>query len=1417
MPSDRVSELYNGEIFSRETQQACRDRINWMCAQVEGNQVLDVGCSQGIASLLLGRQGYRVVGIDVDPEPINYALQALEKEPECVKQNVAFQVTAPDPLPFADRSFDTVLLGEIIEHQTRPMKLLAEVQRVLRPGGRVIVTTPFGVHPSEGHVRTFALSSFLDEIQRFFDMQDLRICDPYIYFVGSKSADEARSRLLTPDARQLLLLSEEAFVRKDQRHWDMRETLAKQGKALREELTKVQSELIANRKSLTDAAARLKDAEDRLGRGCSASVASVERVVELLKKAPDHAGLAELLDRANRFLTWVRAAPAADAALEYLPELVSDVVRLWEHGLKEADSQYETKRHLEIQRLEQQHQAAIAAQRKSQEGLLQEAEQKHRQAVQALQEQHQAALISQQKALEDQIADVQQRHQQAVHALQQDHQGQIDRLQVERAEELVAQRSAYDEQIKQLEHAHRRELEQSRNRHEEDLVQLRARHEEQIRNLQQTHQQGLNLLRQQYDANLTKQQDWFERRFIELRQDHQRELARIQQEHEQAICGERASHEQQMKTLTASHGESIARLEQRLAELRQRCARQEEETGELRRRYEQEVRELQQQRQATLAAQQKYQQAVQQAAATEKRLVEKHNGELAALQTRAAGEAARLKKERDEACAKLQAELKRVRSLQEKAQHDCDYWKSRFNTFTEYYKVEQQLRLEEVRYRLGDAFVRAWEHPKELVLLPGRFVKLFLAGMKRRRVRRNSETPESTYASPSTSKGAQSVSAASSMSPRAVAEPPSGTRGHTPSAATKAATGSQAAVPLVHDQPDAQPCSSAGASSSTRPIPRISSDDPSKPKPALQTAPAAKQAARAPGAELLDQVPHAPHIGMGCDPKATLLPRPAPGPKTRVAAILDEFSRDCFAPECDMITFRPDNWANVLRRSGAEMLLVESAWHGNDGSWQYRIASYDKNMGDELLDLLECCKRNGVPTVFWNKEDPVHFDRFIDKARLFDVILTTDSDCIPKYRERVGHDRVYALPFAAQPQIHNPIQTELRLPKACFAGTYYASRFEQRQDDIAYLLRPAMQYGLDIFDRMHDAVGAQKQQFQFPAEFRPAIRGRLDYGEMIKAYKRYRLFLNVNSVKDSPTMFSRRVFELLACGTPVVSTYSRGIEQLLGPNGVFIVRGEEEARRCISLLMNDSETWALAAALGIRSVLSHHTYADRFAAIREWAGIKGPAAASPRVAVTVPVGSQTDADALADQIARQTYPNLEVHLFATGDLPRQVRERMVNAARGRAVTCWNSGEPATDVFRQFLEATSAQIVCSMRADALYGDDYVDEAVMFLRIPEVDFIGKECHYRLADNGMFEVVSPDKENRLTDSVPSATLCARSDHLTPQALRQIMTEPRFRNGAGRVFSTYRYGFLAASPGMGSTSDTRWFLNGRGNRQNG
>ena len=97
-----------------------------------GKRVLDLGCRAGALTRHF-LDGNEVIGLDVDRAALAKA-EALGIEP--VHANVE------EPLPFEDTSFDAVVAGELFEHLQFPDALIAEVQRVLKPGGVLVGSVP---------------------------------------------------------------------------------------------------------------------------------------------------------------------------------------------------------------------------------------------------------------------------------------------------------------------------------------------------------------------------------------------------------------------------------------------------------------------------------------------------------------------------------------------------------------------------------------------------------------------------------------------------------------------------------------------------------------------------------------------------------------------------------------------------------------------------------------------------------------------------------------------------------------------------------------------------------------------------------------------------------------------------------------------------------------------------------------------------------------------------------------------------------------------------------------------------------------------------------------------------------------------------------------------------------------------------
>lgn len=101
-----------------------------------GKDVLDAGCGVGYGTAHLAHAARRVVGVDRDPETIEYARRRYGSG------RIEFLQADLLDLPLESDSFDTACSFETIEHVPDPEALVAQLRRVTRPGGVCCVSTP---------------------------------------------------------------------------------------------------------------------------------------------------------------------------------------------------------------------------------------------------------------------------------------------------------------------------------------------------------------------------------------------------------------------------------------------------------------------------------------------------------------------------------------------------------------------------------------------------------------------------------------------------------------------------------------------------------------------------------------------------------------------------------------------------------------------------------------------------------------------------------------------------------------------------------------------------------------------------------------------------------------------------------------------------------------------------------------------------------------------------------------------------------------------------------------------------------------------------------------------------------------------------------------------------------------------------
>ncbi len=234
----------------------------------------------------------------------------------------------------------------------------------------------------------------------------------------------------------------------------------------------------------------------------------------------------------------------------------------------------------------------------------------------------------------------------------------------------------------------------------------------------------------------------------------------------------------------------------------------------------------------------------------------------------------------------------------------------------------------------------------------------------------------------------------------------------------------------------------------------------------------------------------------------------------------------------------PTNYSQVLAQ-GLDIVIYTTCWKGiNNEDW--RGVKFREKPKKALDAILAYAKENNVRTVFQSIEDPSNFEYFLPVAEKFDYILTTDTDCIERYKKELGHKRVFFGEYGVNPQFNNPIGSRRQIRNAAFFAGSYPRRYKERCDDMETIFDSIIDSGgeLLIADRN---FGSDLEDLVYPARFQSTVLPPVQHALLQKLHKLFRYNLNFNSIKQSPTMCAMRVYELQAQGNGLISNYANSV------------------------------------------------------------------------------------------------------------------------------------------------------------------------------------------------------------------------------------------------------------------------------------
>jgi len=185
---DRIAEAFNGKL-GQEMMESSRSRVHWMCSHAKGENILDVGCSQGTVSIILAREGKRVIGIDICRESIDYAKRSLDEEDESTRSFVGFEcIDFVSHVKNLDQTYDCIIMGEVLEHLSDPLRFVEHAHNTLTTKGFFVITVPFGINDYHDHKRTYYLTEIYNTAARFFVVLEVAFLGSWIGLVCTKAS-----------------------------------------------------------------------------------------------------------------------------------------------------------------------------------------------------------------------------------------------------------------------------------------------------------------------------------------------------------------------------------------------------------------------------------------------------------------------------------------------------------------------------------------------------------------------------------------------------------------------------------------------------------------------------------------------------------------------------------------------------------------------------------------------------------------------------------------------------------------------------------------------------------------------------------------------------------------------------------------------------------------------------------------------------------------------------------------------------------------------------------------------------------------------------------------------------------------------------------------------------------------------------
>lgn len=408
-----------------------------------------------------------------------------------------------------------------------------------------------------------------------------------------------------------------------------------------------------------------------------------------------------------------------------------------------------------------------------------------------------------------------------------------------------------------------------------------------------------------------------------------------------------------------------------------------------------------------------------------------------------------------------------------------------------------------------------------------------------------------------------------------------------------------------------------------------------------------------------------------------------PKANVNIGIIADEFLYNSFHGIANFIYITPKNYQEYINK--LDVFFIATTWKGLNLEWKGLGNPKSRKRREQLFEIIKAYKEKGIKVVFYSKEDPVNYDRFIELAQKCDYIFTTAEEVVGNYKKDCQNENVNVLSFGVNPIYHNPVGIKkfAKQKEVLFAGSWYG-KYPHRQEDTRMIFDGILagEAGLKIIDRNYELNNAQ---YFFPKEYTKYVSPSVEHGYLQKLHKLYDWAINLNSVKYSETMFANRVYELQALGNILLSNYSTAINNKF-PN-VFLVHDKNEVQDILNGFTEEEKY--KHQMYGVRKVMTSETTFHRLEQLLETVGYS-----YEKVQRKVAVVVKNKSDRIQRMFEKQTYLNKD--LILENEFNEQVKKQY-------------------------------DFVAFFSEDKEYREFYLEDMINAFKYTNSDYVTKEAYY------------------------------------------------------------------------------------------